>query len=260
MYNIHWFPIHFGCGPPRLVPGEVHKHLQAGAVTPFHKLSEGGPMILGRAREQGEQHSIIRKLNQMAIRMETVICIQDEQQRCNNGKDTWYIGENCDQEWTVLTFALVASLPGVALAAIVGVAVHCASYSKKKKSSSKAKKTPKEVSQLPLGENKPRPTNIYSNPVFASDMQGGQMPQPASAMPSQDRIPMATRQSNPYNYVTGQPPMNQSYNNPQPSRNPYDSADRYEDYRRPTDPPAAQNGMAVSDRLLQLKDTTIRPD
>ncbi|KAI4888366.1 hypothetical protein NFI96_019373, partial [Prochilodus magdalenae] len=44
--------------------------------------------------------------------------------RCNNYKDEFYLGENCNQKWTTLTFALVASLPGVTLAVLVGVTVY----------------------------------------------------------------------------------------------------------------------------------------
>lgn len=32
--------------------------------------------------------------------------------------------ENCTQRWTVVTFALVASLPGLTLAVLVGVIVY----------------------------------------------------------------------------------------------------------------------------------------
>lgn len=51
--------------------------------------------------------------------------------RCNNYIDKWYIGEKCDFEWTILNFALVASLPGLALAVIVGVTVQCVHYLRK---------------------------------------------------------------------------------------------------------------------------------
>ena len=38
------------------------------------------------------------------------------------------MGDNCEQKWTVVTFALVASLPGLALAVIVGVTVQLVHY------------------------------------------------------------------------------------------------------------------------------------
>ncbi|KAG9340183.1 hypothetical protein JZ751_021908 [Albula glossodonta] len=52
--------------------------------------------------------------------------------RCDNYDGKFYIGDNCEQEWTILTFVLVATLPGVALATVVGVAVYLACNSKKK--------------------------------------------------------------------------------------------------------------------------------
>lgn len=44
--------------------------------------------------------------------------------RCNNYVNEWFIGEKCDQKWTTVTFALVASLPGLGLALLVGVIVY----------------------------------------------------------------------------------------------------------------------------------------
>uniref|UniRef100_A0A672K604 Zgc:158432 n=1 Tax=Sinocyclocheilus grahami TaxID=75366 RepID=A0A672K604_SINGR len=44
--------------------------------------------------------------------------------RCNSQKGEFYIDENCTQRWTVVTFALVASLPGLTLAVLVGLIVY----------------------------------------------------------------------------------------------------------------------------------------
>ncbi|KAJ8348206.1 hypothetical protein SKAU_G00267950 [Synaphobranchus kaupii] len=82
------------------------------------------------------------------------------------------------------------------------------------------------------------PENGYSNLVFASDLQSGQKPQPASGRPPHD-IPMATQ---PYSAYGNQSSKN-PYASSQPSRNPYDSQDRYDGYRRPLDHPAGQNGI-----------------
>ncbi|KAA0717200.1 hypothetical protein E1301_Tti017365 [Triplophysa tibetana] len=52
--------------------------------------------------------------------------------RCNNQKGEFYIAEDCSQKWTILTFALVASLPGLALAILVGVIVYVVMLSSNK--------------------------------------------------------------------------------------------------------------------------------
>uniref|UniRef100_A0A8C7N6V8 Uncharacterized protein n=1 Tax=Oncorhynchus kisutch TaxID=8019 RepID=A0A8C7N6V8_ONCKI len=67
--------------------------------------------------------------------------------RCNNYIDKWYIGEKCDIEWTILNFALVSSLPGLALAVIVGVMVQCVHYLRK-----------------PAKKQKDRTTGVYLSP------------------------------------------------------------------------------------------------
>ncbi|XP_064206331.1 uncharacterized protein zgc:158432 [Anguilla rostrata] len=161
--------------------------------------------------------------------------------RCNNDKEKWYIGEDCEQEWTVLTFALVASLPGVALATVVGVAVHCVHHSRKKgpAASVESSKTQKVDPNPSSSKKESSPMDDYSNLVFASDLQNGQKPQPASRSPH-DSIPMA---SQPYSAY-----RNPSYRNPyassQPSRNPYSSLDRYDGYKNPIEPPGLQNSIA----------------
>ncbi|XP_066213471.1 uncharacterized protein [Saccopteryx leptura] len=44
----------------------------------------------------------------------------------------WYMGDKCDQLWSTLDLILVAVLPGIGLALIVGVVIQTAHYCKKK--------------------------------------------------------------------------------------------------------------------------------
>ncbi|XP_028840157.1 uncharacterized protein LOC114792846 [Denticeps clupeoides] len=108
--------------------------------------------------------------------------------RCNNYKDEWYIGEDCSQRWTTLNFALVASLPGLALAVLVGVTVQFACYKKKPAKGSKVRSS-KDKSQ----PNQQQNDDMFRNMVFASDLQGRPnfQPQPQGIRPPQDKFPMA---------------------------------------------------------------------
>ncbi|KAJ8266436.1 hypothetical protein GJAV_G00130390 [Gymnothorax javanicus] len=147
--------------------------------------------------------------------------------RCNNDNEKWYIGEDCEQEWTVVTFALVASLPGVALAAMVGVAVYICSRSGKKKSAAKVKSS-KPQKAGPHKESSPE--YGYANMVFASDIQNGRKPQPVRASPSHDNIPMAGPRADSSYWDNSH---KNSHASAQPSRNPYNSPERYGGYRNP---------------------------
>lgn len=44
----------------------------------------------------------------------------------------WYMGAKCDQLWNTLDLILVATLPGIGLALIVGVTIQTVHYCKKK--------------------------------------------------------------------------------------------------------------------------------
>ncbi|XP_021103330.1 meprin A subunit beta-like [Heterocephalus glaber] len=44
----------------------------------------------------------------------------------------WYMGTKCDQLWSTMDLILVATLPGVGLALIVGVTIQTIHYCKKK--------------------------------------------------------------------------------------------------------------------------------
>ncbi|XP_036379673.1 protein transport protein sec31-like [Megalops cyprinoides] len=108
-------------------------------------------------------------------------------------------------------------------------------------------KKEKAMPQASVSESRPSSPIAYQNPMFTSDMQGGPRLPPASARQSQETFPMATQPSKPQRYVPGQPSRNNaSYNpyaEPQPTRNPYEPQNRYDDYRRPTDSPNMTNGM-----------------
>lgn len=56
--------------------------------------------------------------------------------RCPNfrsqWRDYWYLGAKCDQLWNTLDLILVATLPGIGLALIIGVTIQTIHYCKKK--------------------------------------------------------------------------------------------------------------------------------
>lgn len=56
--------------------------------------------------------------------------------RCPNFRgqwgDYWYMGDKCEQLWNTVDLILVATLPGIALALIVGVVIQIIHYCKGK--------------------------------------------------------------------------------------------------------------------------------
>ncbi|XP_021009669.1 uncharacterized protein LOC110287368 isoform X1 [Mus caroli] len=63
--------------------------------------------------------------------------------------DYWYMGEKCDQLWNTLDLVLVATLPGIALAIIVGVAIQIIHYCKgKSKKNGNHHRVEKSMSEL----------------------------------------------------------------------------------------------------------------
>ncbi|KTG46131.1 hypothetical protein cypCar_00011213 [Cyprinus carpio] len=165
--------------------------------------------------------------------------------RCNSQKDEFYMDENCTQRWTVVTFALVASLPGLTLAVLVGVIVYMIMLPSNKShtGASEGKTTPKTASK---GQD------LFPGFSFASDING--RPPPNMKPVQEDHVPMTAMPNRPYSMYTGMrdPPVGgpvqpysngavrgQTVSNPYardtPSRNPYKehspSADHHSDYR-----------------------------
>ncbi|KAF4113168.1 uncharacterized protein zgc:158432 [Onychostoma macrolepis] len=100
--------------------------------------------------------------------------------RCNSQKGEFYINEDCSQKWTVVTFALVASLPGLSLAVLVGVVVYVMMLPSNKSHTGEGMKTPKTAS---------KEQNMFPGVAFASDMNGRPPPNtrphiPMTAMPN----------------------------------------------------------------------------
>ncbi|XP_051955327.1 uncharacterized protein zgc:158432 [Xyrauchen texanus] len=188
--------------------------------------------------------------------------------RCNNRAGEFYIDEKCSQRWTPVTFALVASLPGLTLALLVGVTVYAIMQS-----SSTKRHLVEEVKKPKAAD--PKKEDLFPGITFSSDMNGRP---PANTRPvQQDHVPMTTMPNNTYSMSNGMhdPPMGhparpyshcsmsngmrdlpmggparpysnaagrgQIVNNPyardSPSRNPYDdhnpSPDPRNDYRQP---------------------------
>ncbi|CAB1352641.1 unnamed protein product [Coregonus sp. 'balchen'] len=185
--------------------------------------------------------------------------------RCNNYINMWYIGENCDFEWTILTFALVATLPGLALAAIVGVMVQCVHYSRKPAEKQKDQTegyTNNAMSPTTYDENNQdymfSNTNRLKPPSFQPTLERFPManlhnhpysPQPNGMRPTLDRSSLAIPPSQPYSYATGMTqPLGNAYPKSPSPRNPYEDRapppDCYDDqHMRPTQPPPGHNGM-----------------
>ncbi|KAG7314320.1 hypothetical protein KOW79_021623 [Hemibagrus wyckioides] len=124
--------------------------------------------------------------------------------RCNNYIDEFYLGKTCSQKWTTLTFALVATLPGVALAFVIGVSVHLAYRFGK---SNKIHREGNELTHIPEQD-------LFPGVVFASDMKSCPSALPLhpslqGPMPVQMTVP--TVSSRPYsvsdNTQFGEPPM-----------------------------------------------------
>ncbi|KAL7834183.1 hypothetical protein SRHO_G00284300 [Serrasalmus rhombeus] len=107
--------------------------------------------------------------------------------RCNNFKDEFYLGEDCNQKWTTLTFALVASLPGITLALVVGVTVHIIHICQKSSKSS--------------GESKQQSSSeetMFPGIVFASDVNARPNGHPPSPSPPQGGFTAQPASSRPY--------------------------------------------------------------
>lgn len=106
--------------------------------------------------------------------------------RCNSQKGEFYINEDCTQKWTVVTFALVASLPGLTLAVLVGVVVYVMMLPSNKSHTGEGMTTPKTAS---------KEQNVFPGVAFASDMNG--RPPPNMNPAQQGHIPMTAMPNHP---------------------------------------------------------------
>ncbi|KAB5515394.1 hypothetical protein PHYPO_G00249840 [Pangasianodon hypophthalmus] len=103
--------------------------------------------------------------------------------RCNNYIDEFYLGTSCSQKWTTLSFALVATLPGVALAVVVGLAVHLAHTFGK---SSKSNGAGNALTHIPEED-------LFPGVVFASDLKSPPSAQPLPpSKPTPVQVPMVS--------------------------------------------------------------------
>ncbi|XP_016430537.1 uncharacterized protein LOC107757540 isoform X1 [Sinocyclocheilus rhinocerous] len=112
--------------------------------------------------------------------------------RCNSQKGEFYIDENCTQGWTVVTFALVASLPGLTLAVLVGVIVYVIMLPSNKSHTGEGKTTPKTAS---------KEQHLFPGIAFASDING--RPPPNMRPVQQDHVPMTAMPNRPYSISSG---------------------------------------------------------
>ncbi|XP_041949870.1 uncharacterized protein zgc:158432 isoform X1 [Alosa sapidissima] len=132
--------------------------------------------------------------------------------RCNNNAGEWFIGEDCTQKWTTVQFALVASLPGVGLAILVGVVVYCT------RKPSKGKKNKKGKTNVAF--NQELEDNMFKNIVFASDMQGrpNSRPPPENMRPPNNTVPMGAMPNHDYSRM---PPPADRMSTSRPFNQPY---------------------------------------
>lgn len=93
--------------------------------------------------------------------------------RCNNRKGEFYIDEDCSQRWTIVTFALVASLPGVTLAVLVGTIVYLIMLPSKTKNNKEIK----------VNTVSPKEEDLFPGITFASDL---------NTRPAPNNVPMQT--------------------------------------------------------------------
>ncbi|RXN28723.1 transcription initiation factor TFIID subunit 1-like isoform X3 [Labeo rohita] len=122
--------------------------------------------------------------------------MEDSNVRCHTKKGEFYLDEDCTQSWTVVTFALVASLPGLTLAVLVGVIVYMIMLSSNKshKGESKETTTPKIDKEQ----------DLFPGIAFASDMNGRP---PTNMRPGQqDHVPMKAMPNRPYRPSSGMRP------------------------------------------------------
>ncbi|NP_001073426.1 uncharacterized protein LOC555281 precursor [Danio rerio] len=112
--------------------------------------------------------------------------------RCNNNKNEFYIGDDCSQRWTVVTFALVASLPGLTLAVLVGVIVYMLMVQSNNSHTSEQMKAASKEQDL------------FPGIAFASDMNG--RPPPNMRPAQQDHVPLKAMPIHPYS-MSRDPPM-----------------------------------------------------
>uniref|UniRef100_A0A672PG47 Uncharacterized LOC107548492 n=1 Tax=Sinocyclocheilus grahami TaxID=75366 RepID=A0A672PG47_SINGR len=128
--------------------------------------------------------------------------------RCNSQKGEFYINEDCFQKWTVVTFALVASLPGLTLAVLVGVVVYVLMLPSNKSHAREGMTTSKTAS---------KEQDLFPGVAFASDMNGqpplnmrpvqqGHIPMTAMPISSGMRDPQMGGPGRPYSLSSGMRP------------------------------------------------------
>nr|XP_034342060.1 uncharacterized protein LOC117695315 isoform X1 [Arvicanthis niloticus] len=106
---------------------------------------------------------------------ESIVCVCKDGKpfcKCPNFRgqwgDYWYMGEKCDQLWNTLDLILVATLPGIALAIIVGVVIQIIHYCKgKSKKNANHHRVERSMSEL-----RPQQNSAYSFGNLSQPNQG----------------------------------------------------------------------------------------
>ncbi|XP_051528107.1 uncharacterized protein zgc:158432 isoform X2 [Myxocyprinus asiaticus] len=155
--------------------------------------------------------------------------------RCNNRAGEFYIDEKCSQRWTTVTFALVASLPGLTLVLLVGVTVYVIMQS------SSTKRHLVEEMKKPKAAD-PNKEDLFPGITFSSDMNG--RPPPNTIPVQQDHVTMTIVPNNRYSMSNGthEPPMGRPARPYSTSNSMHPSTGRIAD-GRPHEPYSMSNGM-----------------
>ncbi|XP_046694800.1 uncharacterized protein zgc:158432 isoform X3 [Silurus meridionalis] len=190
--------------------------------------------------------------------------------RCNSYIDEFYLGKSCSQKWTTLTFILVATLPGVVLALVIGVTVHiihtCCKSNKSHSAGHNLNRIPGQemfpgvvgLNSCPAPGPTPmqvgvpmastRPYSVSDNTQFVSGeaLMGAPHPQynaPKSTHPAFERPPQGPQYSHPPSPPTpvperlGQQPYSYTGGGAQVLSNPYARArNPYEEHNTSAEP------------------------
>ncbi|XP_028670499.1 uncharacterized protein zgc:158432 [Erpetoichthys calabaricus] len=149
--------------------------------------------------------------------------------RCHNYKqeneDFWYIGENCQQLWSLTTLILVATLPGLSLAILVGVIIQCFYYFKKPEKQEDFEEA-NEYTSMEIPRCKQSTSSMFQNQAFqpAPMQQEQRRPQPMPSVPCNEaENRFHNLQRHPSNWV-------QPHNPPLSKETPYSRQFSQNDY------------------------------
>lgn len=123
----------------------------------------------------------------------------------------WYMGTKCDQIWNTLDLILVATLPGIGLALIVGVTIQTVHYCKKK--SKKNIDDHREERSSPGFQPQHNSAYVFDTAMRLSQPDQGQSPRTISLQnvhPKSPSVPSQFSEKN-YNFMFRKPREDNPY-------------------------------------------------